>query len=94
MVRWYVGADLPLWRTILRTGERNIVVVREGSGRFAPREVVLGAQGDHRVEVLSGLEAGEEVVTSGQFLIDSESNLREVIQKLIAARAGANGHAH
>jgi len=74
---------------ILRTGERNLVVVDLGGGRFAPREVVLGAEGDRRIEVLSGLEAGERIVTSAQFLIDSESNLREAIQKLLAARQQA-----
>jgi len=71
---------------VLRTGERNLVVVALGGGRFAPREVTLGAEGDDRIEVLSGLEPGERVVTSAQFLLDSESNLREAIQKLIAAR--------
>ena len=71
---------------VLRTGQRNLVVVSDGGGRFTPREVSLGAEGNGRVEVLSGLQPGEEVVTSAQFLIDSESNLREAIQKLIAAR--------
>jgi hypothetical protein len=52
------------------------------------------------VEVLSGLHAGEEVVTSAQFLIDSETNLREAIQKLLAGRGGDSeppapaGHRH
>lgn len=71
---------------VLRTGQRNLVVVAEGEGRFAPREVELGAEGDGRVAVSSGLQAGERVVTSAQFLIDSESNLREAVQKLLAAR--------
>jgi len=71
---------------VLRTGQRNLVVVAEGEGRFAPREVELGAEGDERVAVARGLEAGERVVTSSQFLIDSESNLREAVQKLLAAR--------
>ncbi len=72
---------------VLRTGQRNLVVVAGAGGRFTPREVCLGAEGDGRVEVLSGVEAGEQVVTSAQFLIDSESNLREAVQKLIAVRA-------
>jgi len=70
---------------ILRTGERNLVVVAEGEGRFAPREVTLGSEGDGETEVLSGLHAGDKVVTSAQFLLDSESSLREVIQKMVAA---------
>ncbi len=77
---------------VLRTGERNVVIVALGNGRFAPREVVLGPQGDGFVQVLEGLNDGDEVVTSAQFLIDSESNLREAIQKMIAAkRAEAAG---
>jgi Cu(I)/Ag(I) efflux system membrane fusion protein len=78
---------------ILRTGERNLVIVAEGGGRFAPRQIRLGAEGDRYAEVLSGLNGSERVVTSAQFLIDSESNLREAIQKLVAARAGDGGNA-
>ena len=72
---------------VLRTGQRNLVVVAEGGGRFTPREVELGSEGGGRVAVLSGLEGGEQIVTSAQFLIDSESNLREAVQKLLASRA-------
>ena len=71
---------------VLRTGERNVVIVALGDGRFAPREVRLGPQGDGFVQVLDGLSDGDEIVTSAQFLIDSESNLREAIQKMIAAK--------
>jgi hypothetical protein len=46
------------------------------------------------VEVTSGLQDGEEIVTSAQFLIDSESNLREAIQKLTASRSAGSGHQH
>jgi RND family efflux transporter MFP subunit len=74
---------------VLRTGQRNLVVVAEGEGHFTPREVQLGSEGDGRVEILSGLQAGERVVTSAQFLIDSESNLREAVQKLLTARSAA-----
>jgi Cu(I)/Ag(I) efflux system membrane fusion protein len=76
---------------VLRTGERNVVVLALGGGRFAPRDVVLGPQGEGFVQVLSGLNAGDEIVTSAQFLIDSESNLREVIQKMMATRKNG-GH--
>jgi len=72
---------------VLRTGQRNLVVVALGEGRFAPREIVLGKEGDGRVEVLKGLEEGERIVTSAQFLIDSESSLREAVQKMIDATA-------
>ena len=73
-------------QAVLRTGERNVVVVALGGGRFEPREVKLGPEGEGRVSVRSGLEAGTEIVTSAQFLIDSESSLREAVQKMIAER--------
>jgi Cu(I)/Ag(I) efflux system membrane fusion protein len=60
-------------------GTRNIVLVQLGEGRFAPREVKLGRQGDSLVEVLSGIAEGEQVVVSANFLIDSESNLKAAI---------------
>jgi multidrug efflux pump subunit AcrA (membrane-fusion protein) len=60
-------------------GTRNIVLVQLGEGRFAPREVKLGRQGDSHVEVLSGIAEGEQVVVSANFLIDSESNLKTAI---------------
>ena len=71
---------------VIRTGTRDIVVVALGKGRFSPREVQLGAEGEGWVQVVSGLEDGDQIVTSSQFLIDSESSLQEAIQKLIAAR--------
>jgi len=71
-------------QAVLRTGQRSVVVVALGEGRFAPREVTLGYQAQGYAEVLDGLKAGAEVVTSSQFLLDSESNLREAIQKMIA----------
>lgn len=70
---------------VLRSGERSLVFVALGEGRFAPREVTLGSRDDrNRYEVTSGLKTGETVVTSGQFLLDSESQLREAIAKMIA----------
>ncbi|MBU6400695.1 MAG: efflux RND transporter periplasmic adaptor subunit [Verrucomicrobia bacterium] len=69
---------------VLRSGERNTVFVALAGGKFEPRTVVLGpqAEGD-RFQVLSGLKEGERVVTSGQFMLDSESQLREAIQKML-----------
>ena len=68
---------------ILRSGEKNTVFVALPGGKFDPRTVVLGpeAEGD-RYQVISGLKEGERIVTSGQFLLDSESQLREAIQKM------------
>ncbi len=73
---------------VFRTGRRNIVIVDQGEGRFAPREVILGPEGDGRVQVLSGLAEGENLVTSSQFLIDSESNLNAAIQQMLATKPG------
>jgi Cu(I)/Ag(I) efflux system membrane fusion protein/cobalt-zinc-cadmium efflux system membrane fusion protein len=70
---------------ILDSGRRKIVFVSVGDGRFEPREIATGLTGDHHVtEVLSGLAEGERVVVSGQFLIDSESQLQEAIRKMLA----------
>jgi Cu(I)/Ag(I) efflux system membrane fusion protein/cobalt-zinc-cadmium efflux system membrane fusion protein len=73
---------------ILDSGKRKIVFVSVGRGRFEPREIVTGLTGDHHVtEVISGLEEGDPVVVSGQFLIDSESQLQEAIQKMLDRRS-------
>lgn len=75
---------------VLRSGERNTVFVALGDGSFEPRTVELGARtADNRYEVRSGVVAGERVVTSGQFLLDSESQLREAIQKMLRNAEGA-----
>jgi multidrug efflux pump subunit AcrA (membrane-fusion protein) len=74
---------------ILHSGQRQIVFVQVGEGTFEPREVTTGLVGDrHLTQVLEGLEVGDEVVLSGQFLIDSESQLQEAIQKMLARRSG------
>lgn len=75
-------------RAVIRSGSRNVAFVVRGEGKFAPRELVLGAEGgDDEIQVLSGLEESEEIVTSAQFLLDSESRLQETIQKMLAAEA-------
>lgn len=67
---------------VIRSGLRNVVFVSRGGGRFEPREVTLGLEGEEgKVQVLSGIEAGENVVVSAQFLLDSESSLREALRK-------------
>lgn len=68
---------------VLRTGERNVVFVDMGNGSLMPHEVQLGATAGSYTEVLSGLEAGQRVVTSAQFLLDSESNLGEVMKAML-----------
>jgi RND family efflux transporter MFP subunit len=70
---------------VLRSGGRNLVFVALGGGRFEPRPVTLGIRDDNnRYEVTSGLRPGETIVTSGQFLLDSESQLREAIARMLA----------
>jgi Cu(I)/Ag(I) efflux system membrane fusion protein len=79
---------------VLHSGRRQLVFVALGQGRFEPREVVTGLQGDHRMtEVIQGLAPGEEVVVSSQFLIDSESQLQEALARLMAGAASAPGAA-
>jgi Cu(I)/Ag(I) efflux system membrane fusion protein/cobalt-zinc-cadmium efflux system membrane fusion protein len=73
---------------ILRTGERNLVFVAEGRGHFSPVEVVVGREGDDGVvEVRRGLREGQRIVTSAQFLLDSESNLREALPLMVSPRS-------
>jgi membrane fusion protein, copper/silver efflux system len=64
---------------VIDSGTRQVVLVQRGDGRFEPRTVKLGLQADGYREVLEGLEAGEEVVTRANFLIDAESNLKSVL---------------
>jgi Cu(I)/Ag(I) efflux system membrane fusion protein len=61
---------------VIRTGKRNIVIVEQANGQFSQVEVDLGAEGNGQTEVRKGLEAGQKVVASGQFLIDSEASLK------------------
>ena len=64
---------------IIDTGLRQMAIVDKGSGYFEPREVKVGSKVDDYYEVIKGLKAGERVVTSANFLIDSESKLKEVM---------------
>lgn len=68
---------------VLRSGEKNTVFVALDGGHFEPRVVTLGMRSEgNTYQVLRGLKAGERVVVSGQFMLDSESQLREAIQKM------------
>jgi Cu(I)/Ag(I) efflux system membrane fusion protein len=95
---------------ILKTGDRRLVFLDQGDGRLEPREIVLGARSEGGYQVLSGLQDGDRVVTSANFLIDSESSLKAALQSFSptpsppAAAVGAaprtgpppspSGHAH
>ncbi|GER15427.1 efflux RND transporter periplasmic adaptor subunit [Variovorax boronicumulans] len=64
---------------VIRTGKRAVVIVRKADGAFEPRDVSTGADLGDDTEIVSGLSEGEQVVASGQFLIDSEARLRSVL---------------
>ncbi|MBS0190572.1 MAG: efflux RND transporter periplasmic adaptor subunit [Planctomycetes bacterium] len=79
---------------VIDTGEKQLVFVSTGKGRFEPRNVTIGLSGEQGlVQVRSGLKAGESVVSSGQFLIDSESRLREAIAKFLAGKTSGGAAA-
>lgn len=67
---------------VIQTGERSVVIMDLGGGRYAPQAVVTGAQRAGQTIIESGLEAGTSVVVSGQFLIDSEASLRGAYRRL------------
>jgi Cu(I)/Ag(I) efflux system membrane fusion protein len=67
---------------LIRTGRRTVAILAEPDGKFRAVDVVIGGEFGDRTEVRSGLEAGQRVVASGQFLIDSEASLRAAIDRL------------
>ncbi len=67
---------------VIRGASQTRVIVALGDGRFEAREIIAGMESNDRVEVQSGLKAGEEVVVTSQFLIDSEASLRASLQRL------------
>jgi Cu(I)/Ag(I) efflux system membrane fusion protein len=67
---------------LIRSGSEDRVVVALGEGRFAPRRVVVGRESGDRVVIREGLAEGEQVVVAGQFLLDSEANLRAGMERL------------
>lgn len=70
---------------LIRSGREDRVVVALGDGRFAPRKVTVGPESGERISIRSGLAAGERVVVAGQFLLDSEANLRGGLERLDAS---------
>jgi RND family efflux transporter MFP subunit len=75
-------------QAVIHSGEKNIAVIELGGGYFDPREVQLGLVAGGYAQVLQGVAAGEKVVTSAQFLIDSESNLKSAISQMGGALPG------
>jgi membrane fusion protein, copper/silver efflux system len=80
---------------VIQTGKRSVVVVAQGDGKFASVDVEVGIDGNGQTEIRKGLQAGQKVVVSGQFLVDSEANLRASTTRMgemtaPAARQDAN----
>jgi membrane fusion protein, copper/silver efflux system len=70
---------------VISTGKRNVVVVDRGEGRFLPVDVDIGRESGDLTEIRSGLVAGQRVVVSGQFLVDSEASLRGALARIAAS---------
>jgi Cu(I)/Ag(I) efflux system membrane fusion protein len=71
---------------VIRTGTRAVAIVRKDNGTFEPRDVKLGADLGDTLEIVGGLAEGDQVVASGQFLVDSEARLRSVLGSMAAAQ--------
>jgi|ETNmetMinimDraft_15_1059895.scaffolds.fasta_scaffold00010_27 RND family efflux transporter MFP subunit len=82
------GLAIPI-QAVMRTGQRNVAIIALGGGRFEPRDIQLGAQAGDEFEVLDGLAEGDQIVTSANFLINSESNLGAARRKMLSANAPA-----
>lgn len=89
-----LGETLTIPRSaVLRAGDKAVAFVDMGGGSLMPHELTLGLEGDEVVEVLAGVEPGARVVTSAQYLLDSESNLAEVMNAMMAQMGTADiGH--
>jgi Cu(I)/Ag(I) efflux system membrane fusion protein len=72
--------------SVIRTGLRAVAIVRKVNGSFEPRDVKLGVDLGDTLEVVEGLKEGDQVVASGQFLVDSEARLRSVLGSMAAAQ--------
>ena len=75
---------------LIATGNDSRVIVMRSDGSFEPVRVRTGRSGGGRVEILEGLQGGEHIVTSGQFLIDSEASLSGALQRLGAPMLDAS----
>jgi Cu(I)/Ag(I) efflux system membrane fusion protein len=71
--------------SVIRTGKRTLVILALPKGRYQPAEVSVGREENGQIEILAGLSEGERVVTSGQFLIDSEASLTGLPVRKIGA---------
>jgi Cu(I)/Ag(I) efflux system membrane fusion protein len=67
---------------VIQTGKRSVVIVEQGAGQFVPVDVEVGMEANGKSEIRKGLEAGQKVVVSGQFLIDSEASLKTTTERM------------
>jgi len=79
---------------VIATGTRAVVIVSRGDAGYDVREITAGAESGGNTVILSGLEEGEAIVLSGQFLIDSEASIKSAISRLSAPEAAPAGHDH
>ncbi|MCX4151657.1 MULTISPECIES: efflux RND transporter periplasmic adaptor subunit [Paraburkholderia] len=97
LMRTRIGAAKPVSRllvpseAVITTGKRSVVIARNSDGRLQPVEVTVGNDAGDNTEVTGGLVEGQQVVASGQFLIDSEASLKSVLPKLEGAAAPGAG---
>ena len=75
---------------VLRGSDGDFVVVSRGKGRFQPKKVVVGINNSGKTEIIKGINEGEDVVVSGQFMLDSESSMREVFRKMVSPKKSVN----
>lgn len=76
---------------VIDSGTRQVVLLARGEGRFEPRQVRVGQQGDGFAQIVSGVKAGDQVVVGANFLIDAESNLRAALQSFTPAGGDQEG---
>ena len=76
---------------VVRSGDREQIFIDLGDGKFEPREVQVGVSSDGLTQIIDGVADGESVVVSSQFLIDSESKLREATAKMLETMGSVQG---
>jgi Cu(I)/Ag(I) efflux system membrane fusion protein len=78
---------------VIQTGKRSVVMVAQGDGKFMPVDVEIGTEANGQTEIRKGLKAGQKVVVSGQFLIDSEASLKGTTTRMSDMSAADSGKA-
>jgi Cu(I)/Ag(I) efflux system membrane fusion protein len=78
---------------VIDTGDRQVVLLVLGEGKYKPQPVKIGLRGREAVEILEGIQAGDEVVTAANFLIDAESNLKAALSTFTAPQSATTAKA-